>query len=136
VAEVLSEVVIDRKKKIYANIKELQEGRIHKEEKNQEDIRNFYLSGREQTILAITKQFSKITQELWSLYRSLRVLKTFKNISEKPNRKTQFNSDHTSSNGYIKPQTNNNRKQVEQRSSSTTINFHKNNRHKSARVDN
>ncbi|CAG8786703.1 25145_t:CDS:2, partial [Gigaspora margarita] len=40
------------------------------------DIKNFYLSGREQTTLTITKQFPEITQELWSLYRSLRVPKT------------------------------------------------------------
>ncbi|CAG8820125.1 46268_t:CDS:1, partial [Gigaspora margarita] len=31
---------------------------------------------REQTTLTITKQFSEVTQELWSLYRSLRVPKT------------------------------------------------------------
>ncbi|CAG8623248.1 10538_t:CDS:2 [Gigaspora margarita] len=63
-AEVLSGVVIDRKKKIHAAIGELLEGRIHKEEKYQGDIRNFYLSGREQTILTITKQFPEIIQEL------------------------------------------------------------------------
>ncbi|CAG8831603.1 46165_t:CDS:2, partial [Gigaspora margarita] len=75
IAKVLLGVVIDRKKKIYANIGELLEGRIHKEEKNQKDIRNFYLFSREQTILTIIKQFLEITQELWSLYQSLRVPK-------------------------------------------------------------
>ncbi|CAG8571967.1 11705_t:CDS:2 [Gigaspora margarita] len=61
--------------KIHADIGELLEERIYKEVKNYGDIRNFYLSSREQTTLTITKQFSETTQELWSLYRSLRVPK-------------------------------------------------------------
>ncbi|CAG8838522.1 5263_t:CDS:2, partial [Gigaspora margarita] len=145
----------------------------------------FYLFGREQTTLTITKQFPEITQELWSLYQSLRIPKTvrvnliiinnveivgqiqsiasweimntgiymsltartwpspLKNAliairslgaclkeNKKPNRKTQFNSDHTSSNDYIELQTNTNRKQVEQRSNPTTFNPYKNNKYK------
>ncbi|CAG8806951.1 12952_t:CDS:2, partial [Gigaspora margarita] len=44
-AEVLSEVVIDRKKKIHADIRELLEGRIYKEEKIREILEIFnYLS--------------------------------------------------------------------------------------------
>ncbi|CAG8855199.1 34946_t:CDS:2, partial [Gigaspora margarita] len=89
--------------------------------------RHLYITNRKNMVISI-KEHTNSNQKFGYMPK--------RKQQEKPNRKTQSNSDYTSSNGYIELQTNNNRKQVEQRLSPTTINSHKNNRYKSAEVDN